>query len=191
MNNRINIDNVLVKQVCRGDSLAFKKLVERLMQPAYYHALALLGNHDDALDMSQQAFIRVWNARESINPECPFYPWFYTILKRLCLNSQRDKNRGRETALSMLPSWIEPVSGEDTSAGIIQAEQSKLIQDALSSLSIDDREIIVMKDLEGYSYKEIAELLDIPTGTVMSRLYTARKRFKTKMEEAGYEHTSL
>jgi RNA polymerase sigma-70 factor, ECF subfamily len=189
MKNRINIDNIIVRQVCRGDSRAFKKLVEGLMKPAYYHALALLGNHDDAIDVSQQAFIRTWNARSSIDPERPFYPWFYTILKRLCLNSNRDKNRGREIALSMMPPWIEPVSGDDASDDIMQAEQSRLIQDALSKLSMDDREIIIMKDLDGFSYKEIAELLDIPVGTVMSRLYTARKRLKTKLEEAGYEHT--
>lgn len=188
MKSRIHIKPEIVRQVSRGDSRAFKTLAEQLMKPAYYHSLALLGNHEDAIDVSQQAFIRAWNARQTLDPERPFYPWFYTVLKRLCLNAQRDKNRGREMALSMLPSWIEPVSEEDASARLLQAEQSRLIQDALSSLSMDDREIIIMKDLEGYTYKEIAELLDIPTGTVMSRLYTARKRFKIKMEEAGYEH---
>lgn len=188
MNGRINIKPEIVKQVSRGDSRAFKILTEQIMKPAYFHSLALLGNHDDAVDVSQQAFIKTWNARRRLDAERPFYPWFYTILKRLCLNVQRDKNRGRETALSNLPAWIEPVSGEDASAGLLQAEQSKLIQDALTGLSMDDREIIVMKDLEGYTYKEIAEVLDIPVGTVMSRLYMARKRLKIKMEEAGYEH---
>jgi len=188
MNNRIHIEAGIVRQVCRGDSRAFKKLVDSLMKPAYYHALALLGDRDDAVELSQQTFIRAWNSRQSLDPERPFYPWFYTILKRLCLNAQRDRNRGRETALSMLPTWLEPVSDEDASSGILQAEQSRMVQQALSGLSIDDREIIILKDLEGYAYKEIAELLDIPVGTVMSRLYTARKRFKTKIEEAGYEH---
>lgn len=177
-----------MQRVHRGDARAFGELVDALMKPAYFHALALLGRHEDAADTAQQAFIRAWEARGTLDPARPFYPWFYTILKRLCLNVLRDRGRGREIAQSMLCDWIEP-AGEDATTEILRAEQSRMLQDALARLDPDDREIIALKDLSGYAYREIAELLQIPAGTVMSRLYTARKRLKTEMEKAGYEYS--
>jgi len=190
MNNRIYIESDIVKKVSHGDSGAFGDLVNRLMKPAYFHALALLGNHEDAVEVSQKSFIKVWNSRKRMDPERPFYPWFYTILKRLCLNLHRDRSRKKEDLMSSFSTWIELEASEGNPSDlIIEQEQKKMIEESLSRLSMDDREIIVLKDLEGYSYKEIAGILDIPIGTVMSRLYTARKRFKTEMEVAGYEHT--
>ena len=188
MKSRIVIEPDLVQRVRRDDARAFGELVDALMKPAYFHALALLGRHEDAADTAQLAFIRAWEARGSLDPARPFYPWFYTILKRLCLNALRDRDRGRETALSTLSGWIEPAAGEDASTDVLRTEQSRMLQDALARLDPDDREIIALKDLSGYAYREIADLLQIPHGTVMSRLYTARKRLKTELEKAGYEY---
>jgi len=163
-------------------------MVKKLQRPAYFHALAITGSHEDAADASQQAFIRAWRSRESVEAEKPFYAWFYTILKRLCLNVLRDRNRGRETVFSRIEAWIEPAGGEDASAGLLRDENRRLLQQALARLSPDDREIIALKDLSGYAYRDIAAVLEIPEGTVMSRLYTARKRLKSEMEKAGYEY---
>lgn len=189
MKNRIHIDTDLVKQVKRGNTTAFQHLVDQLMKPAYYHALAILRDHDDAVDISQETFIKVWKSRKRIDPERPLYPWFYTILKNLCLNRIRDDSRRKETAMSQLDYWTEPKGDQNPSSAVEHTEEHRLVQETLSKMDVNDREIIVMKDLEGYSYREIAELLDIPIGTVMSRLYYARKRFKTYMEEAGYEYS--
>ena len=169
--------------------MAFESLVDQLMRPAYFHALAILRNHEDAVEVSQETFIKVWKARKSIDADRPIYPWFYTILKNLCLNRTRDQSRRMETAVSQLEYWTEPRDESNPSSDVLREEENRLIQQTLSKLDANDREIIVMKDLEGYAYKEIAEMLDIPVGTVMSRLYTARKRFKTYMEEAGYEYS--
>lgn len=188
MKSQIQISQEIIHQVCIGDTQAFRSVVNQLMQPAYFHALALLHDHDDAVEVSQETFYKVWKSRKSIDPTKPFYPWFYTILKRLCLNVHRDKARRKETAISKIGSWIEPVSLDDSSDRIIMSEQHTMVQKALEHLSVEDREIIVLKDLEGFSYKEIAETLSIPIGTVMSRLYTARKRFKSFIERIGYEH---
>ncbi|WP_234567444.1 RNA polymerase sigma factor [Rhodohalobacter sp. 614A] len=189
MNNRIHIETDLVERVKRGDAGAFQQLVDQLMKPAYFHALAILRNHEDAVEISQETFIKVWKARKSINTSRPLYPWFYTILKNLCLNRNRDESRRKETAVSRLEYWTEPKGENNPSRDVLREEENRLIQQTLSKLDVNDREIIVMKDLEGYSYKEIAEMLGIPVGTVMSRLYTARQRFKTHMEEAGYEYS--
>ena len=189
MKNHIHIDTDLVRQVKRGSSSAFDTLVDQLMKPAYFHALAILRNHDDAVEISQETFIKVWKSRKQIDPERPLYPWFYTILKNLCLNRTRDQTRRKETAVSELAYWTEPKGDHNPSSLFERKEEHQMIQETLSKMDLNDREIIVMKDLEGYSYKEIAKMLDIPVGTVMSRLYNARKRFKTHMEEAGYEYS--
>ena len=188
MKHSIQIPAELIREVRQGNRSAFHDLTESLMKPAYFHALAIIGNHEDATDISQETFIRVWKNRKKINPERPFYPWFYTILKRLCLNSNRNRSRRRESVLSALPEWIEFESNSNPADDIIRTEEKKLIGQALSMMKPDNREMIVLKDLQDYSYKEIAELLDIPIGTVMSRLYSARRKLKSKMEEAGYEY---
>ena len=188
MEHRIHIEKNLVQKIVNGDKLAFRKLVDQLMKPAYFHALAILHNHDDAVELSQQAFIRTWDSRNQIDPDRPFYNWFYTVLKNLCLNYSRDQYRRKETPLKNVESWIEPEMTSDPSYEILKLEDQKMIQQALEKLNVSDRELIVMKDIENYSYKDIAEVLDVPPGTVMSRLYHARKRFKHLMEEAGYEY---
>ncbi|MDG5766056.1 RNA polymerase sigma factor [Balneolales bacterium ANBcel1] len=137
--SRIDIEPGLVHRVRSGDARAYGELVDVLMKPAYYHALALTGRHDDAVDVVQQAFIRAWDARSVTDPARPYYPWFYTILKRLCLNVLRSHNRSRETAQSMLPAWIEPAGSEDASTDILRAEQSRLLQEALARLDPDRR----------------------------------------------------
>lgn len=188
MKNSIQIPAKLIREVRNGNRSAFHDLTESLMKPAYFHALAIVGNHEDAVDISQETFIRVWKNRKKMDPDRPFYPWFYTILKRLCLNSSRDRLRRKESVLSELPDWIEFKSNSNPGDDIIRSEEKNLIREALSVMKPDDREIIVLKDLQDYSYREIAEMLAIPAGTVMSRLYTARRKLKSNMEEAGYEY---
>lgn len=189
MEHRIHINRDLVQKVKGGDKRAFQELVELLMKPAYYHALAILNNHEDAVELSQRAFIRTWTYRKRIDPGRPFYTWFYTVLKNLCLNHHRNQSRRKETAWSRVDSWIEPESSLNPSEGVLKKEEHRLLQESLEKLDVADRELIVMKDLENYRYKDISEVLGIPPGTVMSRLYNARKRLKTILEEAGYEYS--
>lgn len=208
MKNLPAVDNITVQKVQSGDSGAFKELVGSLMQPAYFHALGLLGHHEDASDVVQQTFIRVWMNREKIDPERPFYPWFYTILKRLAFNFRRDRTRrnrhvarGNDSPGSLsvdtqfdvsslngfTSEWLEPVENSSPEDVFQRKEESRQLATALACLAVGDREVIVLKDLDGYKYNEISELLSIPVGTVMSRLYTARKRLKEQLEKEGYE----
>ena len=188
MARNIHIESDILDRCRSGDRQAFGILVQQLMKPAYFHALALTGNHDDAVDVSQEAFVKAWKSLPAFDTSRAFYPWYYTILKRLSLNALRSRSRRRETAISSLPGWVEPRSGETPESRFEDRELSEQVNRILTALQADDREILVLRDIEGYTYKEIAHILSIPEGTVMSRLYTARNRFRLRMKESGYEY---
>ncbi len=88
-------DRDLAVRVRRGDAEAFGDLVERYKRRAYYAALGLVGSHEDALDLSQEAFARAFRARKTLDPERPFYAWLYQIIRRLCFNFHRDRKTRR------------------------------------------------------------------------------------------------
>ncbi len=161
----------IVRRVQAGDREAFGLLVSTYMQRAYYGALGLVGSHEDALDLSQEAFVRAFRARASIDPERPFYTWYYQILRRLCFNLGRDGKTRRER-IKEASSWL--VAQEEKRSPPQPQDQLELqelqarTRNAIEALPDAEREIIVLREFEDRSYKEIAALLDIPMGTVMS-----------------------
>lgn len=178
-------DAEIIRLVQRGERDAFGDLVTRYMHRAYYAALALVGSHDDALDMSQDAFVRAFHARRTIDPERPFFPWYYQIVRRLCFNLTRDR-RNREAKLREARPWLVVDSRvhQDERSPERRVETSELreqVETAMDELSNHDREILVLKDFQDLKYREIAEMLDIPMGTVMSRLYSARRHLADKL----------
>jgi len=147
------------------------------MKRAYYSALAIVGNHDDAMELSQQAFLRAYNNFSKFDPERKFFTWYYKILRNLCLNFIRD-NKNKHY-------FIEGIEYKDESDIQSELERNEAIEKvkwALNQLEHSDREIIMLKEFENYSYKEIAEMLDIPLGSVMSKLFYARKKLANKMK---------
>ncbi len=178
-------DELLVRRVRAGDTPAFGKLVERYMRRAYYAALGLVGSHEDALDLSQEAFARAFRARERLDPERPFYAWLYQIIRRLCFNFVRDRRtrrRGIESASPWLVHQATARSADNPQETLERREARERVTQALESLPDRDREILVLKEFEGLRYREIAELIGIPIGTVMSRLYSARRRLAAALE---------
>ncbi len=176
----------LVRLARDGDRRAFSDLVERYMRRAYFVALGLVGSHEDALDLSQEAFIRAYRARRRLDPELPFYGWLYQILRRLCFNFNRDRKLRRtrtEEARSWLTDQASRAAGIDPATSAERAETIRQVREAIERLGDRDREVLVLKEFEGLRYREIAELLGIPIGTVMSRLYSARRRLAAEMEE--------
>ncbi|WP_419949824.1 RNA polymerase sigma factor [Candidatus Palauibacter sp.] len=187
MNSSEVTDRTLVLRAQRGERAAFGELVTRYMQRAYYTALGLVGNHDDALDLSQEAFARAFRARATIDAERPFFPWLYQIIRRLCFNHTRDQ-RSRRQKLERVGSWLEettmgvrPLSPEQA---VERAELRDRVAAAIDRLAEREREALVLREFEGLRYREIAELLGIPIGTVMSRLYRARRSLAREIEKA-------
>ncbi len=172
-------ESVLMAGARDGDGAAFGELVRRHMRRAYFAALGLTGSHEDALDLSQEAFTRALRASARLDPQRPFYPWLYGILRRLCLNHLRDR-RTRANKLEGAGSWLADAARERSAAASPDraAEREELrrrLAAAIGGLSPIQREVIVLREFEGLRYAEIAGLLGVPEGTVMSRLYAARR----------------
>ncbi len=98
-------ERALVQRARAGDRGAFGELVTRYMRRAYYVALGLVGSHEDALDLSQEAFVRAFRARASLDPDRPFYAWLYQIVRRLCFNFLRDR-KTRSSRLEQAAPWL-------------------------------------------------------------------------------------
>jgi RNA polymerase sigma-70 factor (ECF subfamily) len=180
-------ERALVARARDGDPQAFGELVTIYMRRAYYVALGLVGSQDDALDLSQEAFARAYRARESLDPDRPFYAWLYQIVRRLCFNHLRDR-RTRYRRLEQATPWLAEQAGAKAAANDPgrAAERSELrarLEAAIDELPEREREVLVLKEFEGLRYREIADLLGIPIGTVMSRLYSARRSLAEKLED--------
>jgi RNA polymerase sigma-70 factor, ECF subfamily len=162
-----------------SDRAEFEKLVKANMKRAYFTALGILGAHDAAMELSQEAFIRVFKNFGKYDRSRNFFTWYYRILKNLCLNYIRDKKAAQERDFLIFSK--NEVSSENAYDAFEKAEMKDKLEEALLELDMEDREIIIMKEFENLSYNEIAETLEIPNGTVMSRLFYARKRLAEKL----------
>jgi RNA polymerase sigma-70 factor, ECF subfamily len=156
---------------CRtGDRDAFRYLVEKYQAQAIGNAIAILGNREDALDAVQDAFLDAFRSLNRFDDERRFYPWFYIILRNRCYKLATGRKRSEMSSLDDLEILAPPPN--------LSLEDALQLELALLKLSSEDREVIALKHLDGLSYEEIAERLEIPQGTVMSRLYYARKRLR-------------
>ena len=160
---------------CR-DSYGF--LVQSYMRRAYVAALSLTGNREDALDAAQEAFVKAWRAIRRFDVTRPFYPWLYRILRNLCFDLlRRKKVRPRE--------GFEGDVRDERAGPEVLARRDEVKEEvwrALGRLPARDREILTLRHFQHLSYREIAESLAIPQGTVMSRLFTARQRLRAELE---------
>lgn len=175
-------DDLIAIGKCRaGDKDAFRRLVERYQADAIGHALAILANREDALDAVQEAFLDAFQALGRFDLERRFYPWFYTILRNRCFKLAAGRKRREAISLEDIV-IIAPAMGAPI-------EDVLSLERALLELSPEERELIALKHLDGLSYEELAERLEIPEGTVMSRLYHARKRLRERL--VGYSLRGL
>jgi RNA polymerase sigma-70 factor (ECF subfamily) len=172
-------DSELMMAVQDGKKMAFNVLVERYKKKAYYIALGLVGDSDEAYDLSQEAFIRIYNARKRYDRKRPFFSWFYAILSNLAKNHLKKRSVRAEYARQVKDEH-NPTQDFSTSPDVIvEADETKKeVWAAIEKLSYDHREIIILRHFQDLPYDEIAKLLDIPTGSVMSRLYYARKKLR-------------
>ncbi len=176
-------DAALVMSIAAGDKQALARLVERHKRSAYAMALGLVGNKDDAFDISQEAFLRVHRSARTFDSSKPFLPWFYTIIANLCRTWLRRRSRLARRTVDLDDVSYLLVCEDSPEQDLIRREMIARLREALLELSFADREIITLQHFRGMSYDEIASLLGIPKGTVMSRLYYARKRLAALMKD--------
>lgn len=168
-----------------GNRDAFRELVGRYNRQAYAYAFSYVKCMDDAMCVSQDAFVRAWNAMGGFLEGRSFRPWLMSIVRNLALNHIEKKKSLREVSLdaAIEESGFDTV---DTSSSPLEEmeikELRKRVWMAVMGLKPEFREIIVLKHFQDCSYREISETLDIPEGTVMSRLYYARLELKKKLD---------
>ncbi len=154
-------------------------IVTRYAGAARGAAYLLLGRYEDALDASQEAFVRAWRGIRRFNPEAPFYPWYSRILRNVCISRLRRRPAATHSELSEASS---PAKTDSDPVLIAELnEQRERIWRAIMELPLHHREIIVMQHFQEMSYRDIAASLNIPIGTVMSRLHNARQALRRKL----------
>jgi RNA polymerase sigma-70 factor, ECF subfamily len=169
---------------------AFEPLVEKYRQRVWRLAYNLLRDREEAWDVSQEAFIRAYQALPSFRGQSAFYTWLYRIVMNVAADRARSRGaRGRAFGTERVPEedWDRVLpdqnpGDEAPDAKAARLEQRQKIVQALDTLPEHHRKIVVLSDLEGLSYREIAETLEIPMGTVMSRLHNARKRLRDALK---------
>lgn len=181
----------IVRKVLGGDANAFETLVLEYEKNVYNIALRMTGNSEDAADMTQEAFIKAYNSLQSFRGDSKFSVWLYRIVSNVCLDFLRSKNRRPTVSLS-----VEDDDGEDAQLDVADESQSpellldrKLTRDSvrrgLDSLPPDYRQILLLWEIQGLSYDEIAQALSLEVGTVKSRIFRARKRLCTFLIDDG------
>ncbi len=184
-------DAALVLRCQAGDSRAFEPLVNRYRGKIYAMIVNMTGNDADAWDLAQEVFLKAWRALPRFEARSSFYTWIYRITHNVTYDWLRKKkiSPGMEFDDTMATPDIAagaltvPHSDERPDDRLANRELGQTIQDALKQLSPEHRSIILLKEIDGLSYQEIADTLEITLGTVMSRLFYARKKLQTLLQD--------
>jgi RNA polymerase sigma-70 factor (ECF subfamily) len=184
-------DLALVERAKDGDTAAFRSLVELHQRKAFAVAVGILHDRDEAMDVVQDAFIKVHKKLGDFEANAAFSTWLHRIVVNLCIDRKRAVARRRQTALDDVDvgnldddplfaghELAPRLSGTNPLRNAGDKELGQQLQQALAELSDDHRAIVLLREVEGLSYEELSETLGIPCGTVMSRLFHARKRLQ-------------
>jgi RNA polymerase sigma-70 factor, ECF subfamily len=172
-------DRALVRRYLAGQREAAGGLVDRYQHHLFNVALRMLGNVEDAEDVTQTVFLNAFRKLRTYNPKYKFFSWVYRMTVNESLNVI--KRRKRTVTLEALPPVPAPGATADRTT-----EAEDLVGKALMRLKPDDRAVVVLKHFASFSYEEIAEVLEIPVRTVKSRLFTARDRLRLALREEGH-----
>ncbi len=176
--NDDDLDRELVRKYLDGERPAGDELVNRYHRSVYNVALRMLGNVQDAEDVTQTTFGNAFAALDSYDPKYRFFSWIY----RMTFNESLNTLKRRRNVVSLDGSFDVPAA-DGTSEGAAEAEDR--VGRALLDLKPDDRAVVVMRHFVSFSYEEISEVLEIPVRTVKSRLFTARERLRQSLLAAS------
>ncbi len=183
-----DLERELIRKCRTGDARFYEPLVRAYEPSGLRLAVAMLGNMEDAHDALQDAFVKAYEALRRFDQRRPFGPWFFQILRNHC----RDMLRSRQARFKVetLDERLElrPADADGSPERIRQRSEARaLLWRALGKIGEEHREILVLKELQGFRYNEIVRILEIPEGTVASRLFHARRALKDALEDMGAE----
>jgi RNA polymerase sigma-70 factor (ECF subfamily) len=186
-------DRVLIESAQKGDKAAFKKLVQRHQRRAFAIALGLLRDEQDAREVVQEAFLRVYRGLDSFHGGSSFFTWLYRIVTNLSIDLMRKPSRrdaeldpNREIDEADIP-LLSRIDGADPLDVLRRAEIRNKLEAALEALPVYHRGVIVMREVEGLSYEEMAEAMGVSKGTIMSRLFHARQKLQRALADCYAE----
>jgi len=188
-------DQKLVRQAQRGDMPAFEELVLRHRDKIYARAFSMMRNEEEAVDLSQEAWVKGWQRLKQFQGESSFVTWMTRIVINLCLDQIRKQKRHRAESIEAMAEesgGVErhmPVVEVNPTAGLERQELRKRIDKALSQLSVEHRTVIILHEFEELEYKQIAKRMQCSIGTVMSRLFYARRKMAVLL--AGFKREEL
>lgn len=182
-------DRELVALVQGGDQAAFRELFDSYHRRAFAIAIGVVKNEEEALDIVQEAFIKVHKHIHNFQGSSSFYTWLYRIVMNLSIDHIRrskkareldyDDRIGRDGAGAVGAEALTPkVGAPNPGKAVLRRELAVAIQEALDQLPEYHRAVIVLREIEGLSYEEMSEVLEVPKGTIMSRLFHARKKMQ-------------
>jgi RNA polymerase sigma-70 factor (ECF subfamily) len=176
-------DEALVAQVKQGKIAAFETLAARYEKKVYSLAWRLTGNREDAGDLAQEAFVKAWRSMGGFRGDAAFGTWMTSIVTNLW----RDELRKRHTAYEALDERLDQIPSAEAGPETLyeRKERSEGIQALINDLDPEYRLILVLRDAEGYAYRDIADMTGLPLGTVKSRISRARTRMKELLKAAG------
>jgi RNA polymerase sigma-70 factor (ECF subfamily) len=180
-------DHQLIAECLKGDAAAFAGLVRRYQDRLYHTAYRLVGNAEDAQDVVQEAFLNAYQSLDGFKGDALFFTWLYRIAVNTAITHKRKRRlaivrieAGREGEGSNEPT--DPSDLARPGHALEQAEEETRVRRILDRLSPEHRAVLVLKDMEGQKYEDMAELLDVPVGTIRSRLHRARLEFRELLE---------
>ena len=188
-------DDVLVRRSQKGSMEAFEVLVGRHRDKIYARAFSMMRNEDEAVDLSQEAWVKGWQRLKQFQGESSFVTWMTRIVINLCLDQLRKQKRQRAESIEQLEEDLGGVERQmptvtvNPTEGLERSELRRRIDDALGKLSYEHRTVLILHEFEDLEYKEIAKRMECSIGTVMSRLFYARRKMATLM--AGYKREEL
>lgn len=186
-------DLALVRMAQQGDMQAFEELVARYRDKIYARAFSMMRSEEDAIDLSQEAWVKAWQRLGQFQGESSFGTWMTRVVINLCLDQIRKQKRHRTESLEALDEesgGVErqmPVMTVNPTAGLEREELRNRIDQALSQLSREHRTVLILHEFEEMEYKEIAKAMECSIGTVMSRLFYARRKLAALLANLNRE----
>ncbi|HET7577703.1 MAG TPA: sigma-70 family RNA polymerase sigma factor [Bacillales bacterium] len=163
----------LIYDARRGDRQAFAELVKQYKGTVFRHAYAMVNDRMEAEDIAQEAFVKAYYSLKKLKNEYAFSSWMTRIVTNLCYDSLKKSNRQTVMETEEMPTSLQ--------SPIAQTDLKLTIREAMQKLSAEHRAVLVLRDIQGFSYDEIADRLEIPLGTVKSRINTARRELKNEL----------
>jgi RNA polymerase sigma-70 factor, ECF subfamily len=184
-------DAQLIDEVLRGDTESFGELVRKYQDRLFNTMLHVAGRREEAEDVVQEAFVQAFLKLRSFQRTSAFYTWLYRVAFNLAISRRR--RRKHETSLDQQREVLgcEPTDdGESPEERLLRQERAVLVSGALEQLSDEHRSILVLREMDGCCYETISEILELPVGTVRSRLHRARMQLRDELKGAVLERST-